>query len=198
MEETNFGLNRATFSPKGWIGAVLFVALFLFTGLGTLGLGLAMALKAGESLSWPKSSGTIEVSRVINAYSSGSVQMYRVDVQYRYAVGDQLYTSNQIVDGGYSGSDWREMQRVAARYLPKQNVDVYYNPKQPDQALLEPGYGSTAWIAFLIGGIFTLAGGGMGLGLVWVYRRPYTPPVKPARAAPKRKKRSKETDDAGL
>jgi hypothetical protein len=178
-EEVNFGLNRGTFSRGGWIGAVLFVSLFLLIGLGTLAGGVLMARKAGESLSWPKASGQILTSGVINAYTTGNIRIFALAVEYKYAVGDRIYTGNRINDGQFTSSDWQELQKIADRYLPKKTVVVYYDPARPENALLEPGYSSTAWIPFLIGGVFTLVGAGLGLGLVWMWNRPYNPP-KPA------------------
>jgi hypothetical protein len=171
-EEVNFGLNRRTFSRGGWVGAIAFISLFLLIGLGTLAGAAWMAKKSGESFSWPQASGVILTSRVINVYTSGSTQMYTVEVQYRYAIQDHVYTGSKIKDGDFSSSDWKEMQKIAAHYLPKQIVIVYYNPSNPENALLEPGYGSLTWIPLLIGGVFTLVGAGLGLGLVWVWRRP--------------------------
>lgn len=186
-ENADSGLNRGTFSRKGWVGAILFVSLFLLIGLGTLTGGVLIARKSGESLKWPQANGEIVVSRVINAYTTGSTQMYAVDVEYRYAIQDHVYTAKKIKDGDYSSSDWKEMQRIAGRYLPRQPVTVYYDPTNPENALLEPGYGSTAWIPFLIGGVFTLVGAGLGLSLVWVYSR-LPAPISPKRGARKERR----------
>ena len=194
-EEANFGLNRGTFSRGGWVGAILFVSLFLLIGLGTLAGGFAMERQASQGLSWPRASGKVLVSRVIYAYTSGSTTMYTVDVQYRYSVGDAIFNSSKISDGDFTSSDWQAMQGIAARYRPNQTVVVYYDPAKPEHAMLEPGYGSQAWIPYLIGGIFTLVGAGLGLGLVWVWSRPYIPPKK---RASKRQDRHKESDNANL
>ncbi len=192
-EPVNTGFNRGMFSRQGWIGSVAFVSIFLIIGLGTLAGGVIWARKAAETFSWPQARGEITTSRVINDSSGGS-QMYRVDVQYRYFIGDTVYSGNRVADYTYSSSDFREMQRLAARYLPRQEVKVYYEPGNPQNALLEPGYG-LVWIPFLIGGIFTLVGAGMGLGLVVAFRRPPDAPARPTTGA-KRKFRRKEKNDA--
>jgi len=101
------------------------------------------------SRTWPKARGKIvaaAVSTVIerNPTDTGSTlnrttKKYRADIQYTYRVGQRDFAAGAISLGweplyGFA----RDAEAVVAKYPAGANVDVSYDPANPERAVLEP------------------------------------------------------------
>lgn len=110
--------------------------------------------QAAGARSWARTTGRIVSSTVSRPALVGKGDETRatVEVRYQYHVGDKDYEGDRIRFGGRSGTSAVIADRIAAKYPPGAVVDVYYNPKSPSRAVLEPGDKGnvTALIAFLI------------------------------------------------
>src|SRR4051794_31954462 len=100
------------------------------------------ARKASASKRWPAANGRILSSDVTSHRSLDSngthTTIYEPQVVYEYAANGQTYRSKEISFGaisGMSGSGWAE--GIAGKYPMGSAVQVFYNPGNPSQAVLE-------------------------------------------------------------
>lgn len=103
---------------------------------------------------WPRVTGTVVTASVSapKAAGGGEGATATVEVRYRYRVGDTDYEGKRIRFGSPARMAAMAADAIAARYPPGATIDVFYNPKTPSQAVLEPGNSSnvTALVAFLV------------------------------------------------
>jgi len=106
--------------------------------------------------SWPTTTGRVLYSQVEWRHSSGrSGGAYYPSVVYEYQINGQTYQSNTIHPGmevGYGGFRSKVDQTVA-KYPAGGMVEVFYNPENPAQAVLEhsaTGNSIMGWVALLI------------------------------------------------
>jgi hypothetical protein len=126
--------------------------------------GLGMYRQAEATNSWPSTTGKIVSAKEIRteAWSRQRARYrYSSRISYRYAVNDKQYTSSQIStakawDEMYShstgASDAAYEGTWLAKYPEGKTVVVYYNPRDPTDALLER---DEYWLSFAL---FALAG----------------------------------------
>jgi hypothetical protein len=91
------------------------------------------------SLQWPHTMGTIKSSKVEQYYQRRRTY-FRIKVLYTYQIGSQTFVSDKyrLHDHG-SSLPWS--YRNAERNLMEgSNVPVYYNPQNPSEAVLSPGF----------------------------------------------------------
>lgn len=115
---------------------ILSVALVMAIGFGLIGTGIQTIKLSHESITWPSVKGQIFISEKTKVFNgaSGTVR----EINYRYLIQDKKYSNNEV--------SWRAAQEGALfqKYKQDQHVAVYYNPAQPKQSILEPGFG---WLA---------------------------------------------------
>jgi hypothetical protein len=158
--------RKLAMKPVGYALALL--AWLVFGGqLASLVLGAGEAL---SSLGWRATTGVIESSTVqlgeVIDLERGPQPSWRLDVTYAYTVDGREYHSNRngIVQEGY-GPEPIRAHEIAARYRPGEGVTVYYNPRRPEQAVLERGLPAggmlwlLVWLVAGLAGLFMLAGG---------------------------------------
>ncbi len=88
------------------------------------------------------------------------VTHYYPHVVYAYSAGGESYMSDQVAIGtprGYGSMTEAESRLV---YQADKPVTVYYDPKSPADAVLEPGATGGVW------GTFFIAAGLLGVGLL--------------------------------
>jgi hypothetical protein len=110
------------------------------------------------SKNWPTTEGTIHTSRVDMYTGSEGGATYQPIIEYSYQVADKQYFSSRIYVGStrYTGGP-RNANKWVARFPAGNLATVYYDPVNPDQAVLEPGTNATLTILILIfGPIFSL------------------------------------------
>jgi hypothetical protein len=94
-----------------------------------------------SSKSWPTTEGIIDTSDVKMTFNKHEGRISRkLILRYFYFVLDKQYYSCRIFVGSTIQSDFtRNAQKTVNRYPVGQRTLVYYDPKNPDQAVLEPG-----------------------------------------------------------
>ncbi len=113
--------------------------LGIFLGLFGLAFGALARYnwKHGRpSRDWPKTRGRVVISE---SRRTGDDSKPRVG--YAYTVNRTRYECEQISFRGKSG--FETVGQVLARYPIGADVDVYYDAKKPERAVLEPGVGFT-------------------------------------------------------
>ena len=112
------------------IGVLVFIAGILISNLPTM----------IASLGWPTTDGKI-ITRTLGGvrfeeYDGDFYTKIEAFIRYQFTVNDVTYTSTSInaTDTLYHRYD------VAVRYPEGKVVTVYYNPRNPNQSVLEPGF----------------------------------------------------------
>ncbi|WP_455220390.1 DUF3592 domain-containing protein [Kaarinaea lacus] len=124
-----------------------FIILFLFVVAGVMATawGLVIIIKARKTRHWPAVEGVIEESVVSS--DANDLLPY---IRYRYSVAERIFQRSIEFP-----ADITPTQEFAEHYVKKYpvgaNIQVYYNPDNPEQASLEQGVGQGDWLVFVIG-----------------------------------------------
>lgn len=116
---------------------------------GAILLGLTLAtllpcaalpqyLRAKSSAQWPHTKAVITASYLVVGYFK-QMKGYRGVVQYRYKVGSVEYSGSRLSFGRTHLAVQDAWQKVIDAYPAGKSVDVFYDPKDPSFAILEPG-----------------------------------------------------------
>ena len=103
--------------------------------------GILQLYDAARSYNWPHVTGTI-ISSVARSKlmrgRHGEFITHWPDVQYEYVVGDRRFVSDRIMftHRGFSKS---ETQSLIDAYPVNKIIAVYFDPRSPDSAVLQPG-----------------------------------------------------------
>ena len=131
--------------------------------------------QANASVRWPTASGNITTSTVVEERiedkrrdddSTGLQQKqlrytlrYRVDLRFAYRVGSRDFVGTNWGWGWTPIYGLRELaEKVTARYPKGQTVTVYYDPTQPDVAVLEPASRQGSLAPLIFAAIFAIGG----------------------------------------
>jgi hypothetical protein len=113
-----------------------------FFGLGVYSI-ISHDSAGRNSLSWPTTTGKILKTKIYERTDTvvvvGSTDYY-VYVKYVYSVDGKEYTSSKVrFTEPSSFMDLKDAQRERAKFPVNKEVDVYYNPDNPESSCLEPG-----------------------------------------------------------
>jgi hypothetical protein len=129
--------------------------LLTFIGVPMLYFGCRELLRANQSRTWPTAQGVIQNSSL----DSGSKGEYWAHVMYDFTVNATAFNGNRVAFGDYGSSILSHAQGVVNRYPKGKAVTVYYDPKNPQVCLLEPGVKVQAWFVPGFGFVFLAIGG---------------------------------------
>jgi hypothetical protein len=118
-------------------------------------------MEAFYSNSWPSTQGTITLSQIDSYQTQSSMgpgtstpsqtTMFHPQVSYDYSVGGRDYHSDLINLADNSYSDAHTAEKMLAPYPKGKGVSVYYDPGQPEKAVLEPGPTPSLLIPLFVG-----------------------------------------------
>ena len=116
------------------------VGLLAALGLLALGIGVRDTWKERVATNWPQVPGVITGSEVRVTCGGRGGCSRRPDILYRYDVDGEQLSSDRVTFGGVM-LDWTtpEADQVVARYAVGTSVTVHYDPRNHQEALLEPG-----------------------------------------------------------
>ena len=125
---------------------------------------------ASASARWPTVPGTVTMSSVIeeeiedDSHNDKSIirkiRRYQIDLRYAYQVGKRDFVGTMGNWGWTPVYGLREQaETLAGKYRQGEPVTVYYDPAQPDHAVLEPGDRQGSMAPLIFGAIFAIAGG---------------------------------------
>jgi hypothetical protein len=150
-------------TPRGsrWENQASTAGLFMFFGLGWLGLMVLIiysgALWLGwRSAQWVEVKGTVLESRLVETRQIRSTNpAYRAQVVYHYQSGGREHRGKRVDFADSWIVDRAEMAEVLrTRYAPGATVAVFVDPRNAAQSVLEPGVPPMAIILFCLGGVF--------------------------------------------
>ena len=125
-------------------GYGIIITLFILGGLGTAVWGWTFIAKARKRRAWPKVQGVIESAERTSQHDD-----LLPDIVFSYSVGDKNYRRTiEFPSGDISSPEFVTV--YLKRYPVGKQVQVYYDPTQPEDATLEPGTGGD-WLIFVIG-----------------------------------------------
>jgi hypothetical protein len=119
----------------------LLVVLFLPPVL-LLGQLMRSSRLAGQSSRWARAQGFIEDSGITaqNSGPKGGLRKYFARVRYAYEVdGATLHSSAIWLPGQHETGTFDEAEVLAERYSVGSRVTVFFDPRHPELAVLEPG-----------------------------------------------------------
>ncbi len=153
----------------GIILAVLWGFGFSFTRAGWRGI-----LDAQKSLEWPTTPGKVlsvmvEAQKPVNSDIGNSGvrrTTYRPALQYSFTVNGKTYGSGHRTfnDDVITYSSIEKARAAMKNYHVEQIVQVYYDPSNPRNSVLEPGKSGASWRS-LTAGILCLV---LGLIPIWI------------------------------
>jgi hypothetical protein len=123
------GMAFLVFFGLFWSAITLAFDVFIFTA----------AARQLMALNYPATQGTILTSEVTLHQDSEGSTTHNVSVRYAYAVGDQEYTATRYRYGSFNSSDGKWARSLVANLSPGTSVKVFYNPRNPDDAVLFTG-----------------------------------------------------------
>ncbi|HEX7242873.1 MAG TPA: DUF3592 domain-containing protein [Longimicrobiaceae bacterium] len=141
--------------------AFLGAACFLAAGV----MGLRRGLR---TYSWARAEGRVVrslVGRETESTGEGTLDSYRAEVRYRYEAAGAPRTGSAVHADDRGSPSRTGAERKAARYPEGARVAVFYDPADPDRAVLERGVGP-GHVGLLAGGGLFLLGGLYVLGVL--------------------------------
>lgn len=134
--------------------------------LGVIGclLGFAMYAKdvflAYSAMSWPRSDGRVVSSQTVQGCGGGRSFLPRV--RFEYSVNGVTYDGERVAFGNPGCGSFEHAQSIAARFPAGAAVPVYYEPRNPNEAVLLVGEVlSDTWLG-LAGTLF------FAVSLIWI------------------------------
>ncbi len=132
--------------------------IFVIIGLVLLFIYFRNLVKVRASQAWPTAQGTVLQSWVRKSRSTdsdgGDSYSYHPEVHYQYQIMGREYQGNNIAFGPQVGGHSRA-EKTIEKYPTGANVTVYYQPDNPDNAILER---SISKVLLIMGLVFILAG----------------------------------------
>jgi Protein of unknown function (DUF3592) len=142
-----------------------------------IGKQLALQLAATQ---FPATTGAVTQSAISN-HQDGNDTLYQWDLAYRYNVNGREWTGRRYRHDATSNTDdimdanQAEVQAYVAKYPADAPVQVFYNPKDPGDALLAPGVRGGDLSLLLVFTPVNIAGLSAVWALWFVARRAFFP-----------------------
>ncbi len=138
---------RRRLGPISILICLVFAALFGVWNVGAV----KIYRKAVQSEKWVRTTATVTELEVQSDYTKRRGTTYKIHCRYVYEVNGAEYVGSTIkispfrnkVDYPSERVDW-----ISERYPVGSKCDVWYNPADPSDAVLEPGIASWAPLEF--------------------------------------------------
>ena len=134
---------------------------FVVVGIGVLYSGVSSIKEANESRNWPIITGLVISSQAHSQKQQSDVDevIYLAKIKYSYKVKETIYNNDTVSFSQYRTSNRNYVQDELKKYPVGAKVDVYYNPNNPQIAVLEPRWGLINVVSLVIGFIILIIGG---------------------------------------
>ncbi len=88
---------------------------------------------------------------IVKGNNSDGETIFMLRCKYCYTVNDRIFYAGRL---SYGQSDTvgksDNLQQILKRYPAGQEINVYYNPEDPQTAIIEPGYSQSLGLQLLI------------------------------------------------
>ena len=112
------------------------------------------------SQKWPETNGMIISSTVEKYVGAQKKSKYLAEVIYSFSVNGSEYKADKIRFGTMASLHAGDLSEI---YSEGKSVKVFYNPQDPNVAVLETGVNAGLWIKSVVAHIFCLAGLFLGI-----------------------------------
>ncbi|MFT3890215.1 MAG: DUF3592 domain-containing protein [Anaerolineales bacterium] len=129
--------------------------IFFLAGLAILFTGFRTYQRSKQAANWLTVTGKVTTSKLINPMGNDRKQYARIE--YEYSVLGTNYVSNKISFSQLMGFDDTALgtaEEKVKKFPAGRSVTVYYDPQEPQRAVLETGGNSGLLI---LGGLFLAA-----------------------------------------
>jgi hypothetical protein len=145
----------------GWV----FVAGFMSLGIFFVALGGYEFWEGSKTKVWPATSGRVIESEIETRSSSshrhGKASRrdtdYSVGVRYSYEVAGQKFEGQRLRYGNESHDKQSSAKQEQSLYPAGKEVQVFYDPGNPQSSVLVKGSGSS-WLAMVLGSMALVIG----------------------------------------
>ncbi|MCM8538380.1 MAG: DUF3592 domain-containing protein [Lentisphaeraceae bacterium] len=129
--------------------------IFILFGALVCYFGYTSAEKGEASKSWPTVKGKITYSEVLHSRNG-----YFPSVDYEYSINGVKYINYDIDYGRVVERSKAQSfaKRIVKRFYLGSEVDIYYDPSDPEESVLIPGGNTMNWFLIAFGGIFIAIG----------------------------------------
>ncbi|MGD9646068.1 MAG: DUF3592 domain-containing protein [Pirellulales bacterium] len=158
--------DRSTGSNKsGDIALALFFAALFFSGVGFSTYLLATLIVPEWRVNHSFVEGrALVLEKRLRETNEGEPQSYRPEVLIRYDVDGTVYHARTYNITRSSSTNREKEEALLAPFTAGLRVPFWYDPRNPDSAVVVRGYTWTSWLLLLVPVSFVVAGGG-GLAL---------------------------------
>lgn len=135
--------------------------LFILVGIVFIVIGSNNIYRAYKTSNWPSVQGHITSSEITSHSSTytdtatNSVRneiVYNAQINYDYVINGITYSNDEVKVGGTIGTNTTAWAReVLNKYPQEKSVNVYYNPEDPYQSVLEKGLHFSTWFSLGLG-----------------------------------------------
>jgi hypothetical protein len=104
--------------------------------------------KCEDTTRWSRAPGLIEYStvQVKNPGPDDHIQQYFAYVRYAYQVGGATLRNDQVwLNSLHQTKTYDQAELIAERYFTGRKVMVFFDPRHPERAVLEPGFHAGAY-----------------------------------------------------
>lgn len=145
---------------------------FCVSGAWCLRRAFSDAIRNQAALHWPALKGIVTESSVITkSYGNPNTRtMYAPQVNVRYQFEGQSYSCQTLYFGYGTTSNRGSIEADLATFRPGQDATVYYNPRDPSESVLSPGFKGANFTFIIVGTV--LLGFGLLIGVPYFFSRP--------------------------
>lgn len=133
---------------------IIFLSIFVFIGCYLVGYGISSYRQSQASLSWPTVAGKVTTSQVIVQYDDEEEPCHIGDIEYLYVIEHKEYRNKDVVIGPSDCSESYANETVQ-KYPVQAEIEVFYDPNQPEVSALEPGANNNSIVFAIVGLIWT-------------------------------------------
>jgi Protein of unknown function (DUF3592) len=160
------------------IVAVLFPLLFFIFGAVLILIGVTSYHKTRDTETWPTTAGTVNATRIRRYNDEGTIR-FAPEIEYQYIVDGQSYNSSVIQAGIFVHFAYEdEAKRFLDKYTVGRNIQVFYDPTNPKDAVLEAKAAPVLHFVTLLGAVSC----GFALLCYYSYYRGYRSRMKYAKS----------------
>ncbi len=164
--------TKTTGNTCGCIFITAFLSLFFLAGIGIVwSMALGPWLQVQSAKNWNEV-GCVVRHIGIKVHPGSDNDTYSPEVTFDYTIGDQQYSGHQFWFGSGSSNGRKAIEAAISPYQEGGEYPCYVNPSDPNDSVLTRQGASHAWIGWLVGTIFSLAG---GLGMLAVVKNYFWP-----------------------
>ena len=139
---------------------------FVLVGIATGAFFIYRILQGFASAGWPFAIGELESTELKHVIYNGTeigggadmASAWVVNFRYSYSVSDKKYTGSRVTWSDGINKTMRALRKLQKKYQGKSLIQVYYNPKNPNQCVLVPGLSLFNFTPLITSALFTLAG----------------------------------------